>query len=77
MSKEIARSEQSYLDEQIVTAMVPELLRAKGFVDAEVYKRGNMKLIRALREHGREVVFWLKQGWTGRRGYSAIQFGMI
>ncbi len=77
MSKEIARSEQSYLNEQIVTAMVPELLRAKGFVDAEVYKRGNMKLIRAVGDGSREVVFWLKQGWTGRRGYSAIQFGMI
>lgn len=77
MSKKLARGPQSYLNEQLVSAMVPELLRAKGFETARTDRRGGMKFVDAKRADGTDVVFWLKQGWTDTRSFSAIQFGMF
>jgi hypothetical protein len=77
MSKERARGPQSYLDEQLVLAMIPELLRAKGFEAVRVEKRRGRKFLVADPADGDPVVFWLKQGWSNTRLYSAIQFGMI
>src|SRR5438105_2018968 len=65
------------LYERLVLALVPELLRAKGFEAAKVLKRHGMKFIQARDTAGGLVVFWLKQGWSDTRTYSAIQFGMF
>jgi len=77
MSKDVARGPQSYVNERLVLALVPELLRAKGFEAAKVLKRHGMKFIQARDAAGGLVVFWLKQGWSDTRTYSAIQFGMF
>ncbi|WP_420128157.1 HNH endonuclease signature motif containing protein [Longimicrobium sp.] len=77
MSKQIARKPQSYLNEQLVSAQVPVLLRAKGFDSVAVRKPKGMKLVQARTVSGGSVTFWLKQGWTDTKRYSAIQFGMI
>jgi hypothetical protein len=36
-----------------------------------------MKLVEAKDINGGSLVFWLKQGWSDTRNYSAIQFGMF
>ncbi|HEX5872523.1 MAG TPA: HNH endonuclease signature motif containing protein [Longimicrobium sp.] len=77
MSKQIARKPQSYLNEQLVSAQVPVLLRAKGFDSVAVRKPKGMKLVQAQTASGGSVTFWLKQGWTDTKRYSAIQFGMF
>lgn len=77
MSKERARGPQSYLDERMVLELVPELLRAKGFEQVRVERRGGMKFVVAETAEGGPAMFWLKQGWSTSRLYSAIQFGMI
>lgn len=77
MSKALARGPQSYLNEQIVLAMVPELLRLKGFEGVRIEKRNGMKFVNARSTFGDPVVFWLKQGWSNTRRYCAIQFGMF
>jgi len=77
MSKQIARKPQSYLNEQLVLAEVPELLHAKGFDSVTVRKPKGMKLIESRPSTGGTVTFWLKQGWTDTKLFSAIQFGMF
>jgi hypothetical protein len=77
MSKQIARKPQSYLNEQLVSAQVPELLLAKGFDSIVTRKPKGMKLVSARTAGGGSVTFWLKQGWTDTKRYSAIQFGMF
>jgi hypothetical protein len=57
--------------------MLPALLEAKGFVKAVTRRKGPMKFVDATRIDGGSVTFWLKQGWTDTRDYSAIQFGML
>lgn len=77
MSKEVARRPESYEKEQFLQELTPELLRAKGFESVRVEKRGGMKFLVGTTAAGAEVAFWLKQGWSTARLYSAIQFGMI
>lgn len=77
MSKDLARGPESYVNEQMVLAMVPELLRAKGFEAVRIEKRNGMKFVNARSAYNLPVVFWLKQGWSNTRRYSAIQFGMF
>jgi len=76
MSKEKARGEQSYKNEELLLALVPVVLEQKGFTQVRVERRGGMKFIDARTVTGGAVTFWLKQGWP-TRDYSAIQFGMF
>ena len=76
MSKDKARGEQSYKDEELLLALVPVVLEQKGFTHVRVERRGGMKLVDARTVAGEAVKFWLKQGWPNR-DYSAIQFGMF
>jgi len=77
MSKEQARSPQSYENEALLLAMLPELLEQKGFAAVATVRAGAMKFIDARASDGSKVRFWLKQGWTGARTFSAIQFGLF
>jgi hypothetical protein len=77
MSKERARNPESYANEELLLAMLPGLLEAKGFVKAVTRRKGAMKFVDATCIDGGNVTFWLKQGWTDTRDYSAIQFGML
>lgn len=77
MSKELARRPESYEKEQFLLELTPELLRAKGFESVRVEKRRGMKFLVGTTVAGTSVAFWLKQGWSTTRLYSAIQFGMI
>lgn len=77
MSKERARNPESNANEELLLAIVPALLEAKGFVHVEVKRKGQMKFVVAVAIGGKEVTFWLKQGWSDTRDYSAIQFGML
>lgn len=77
MSKERARNPESYAKEELLLAIVPALLEAKGFVRAKVRRKGQMKFVTAAGVGGSETTFWLKQGWSDTRDYSAIQFGML
>lgn len=76
MSKDKARGEQSYQNEELLLALVPVVLEQKGFTHVRVERRGGMKFIDARTVTGETVTFWLKQGWP-TRDYSAIQFGMF
>jgi hypothetical protein len=77
MSKERARNPESYAKEELLLAIVPALLEAKGFVHVEVKRKGQMKFVVAAGIDGGKVTFWLKQGWSDTKDYSAIQFGML
>ncbi len=77
MSKEQARSPRSYENEELLLAMLPELLEQKGFAAVTTVRAGGMKFIDARASDGSKVRFWLKQGWTDARTYSAIQFGLF
>lgn len=77
MSKQRARRPESYLRERFLLELTPELLRAKGFESVRVEKRGQMKFLTGMSATGTPVAFWLKQGWSTTRLYSAVQFGMI
>jgi hypothetical protein len=77
MSKEQARSPQSYENEQLLLAMLPELLEQKGFSSVFSTRVGAMKFVDARGVDGSKVRFWLKQGWTGAKTFSAIQFGLF
>lgn len=57
--------------------MLPELLEQKGFAAVTTVRAGAMKFIDARASDGSKVRFWLKQGWTGSRTLSAIQFGLF
>ena len=77
MSKERARNPESYANEELLLAMLPGLMEAKGFVSVVTRRKGAMKFVDATCIDGGNVTFWLKQGWTDTRDYSAIQFGML
>lgn len=77
MSKEQARSPQSYENEELLLAMLPDLLRQKGFSAVSTMHAGAMKFVNARAANGSKVRFWLKQGWTDAKTYSAIQFGLF
>jgi hypothetical protein len=77
MSKEKARGEQSYKNEELLLALLPEVLRAKGFDNVATRRQGGMKFLDATSINGDDVRFCVKQGWTDARTYAAIQFGMF
>lgn len=77
MSKEIARTAQSYENEQLALANMPALLEPHGFSAVAAQRAHGMKFVDAKAADGKDVRFWLKQGWTGARKYSAIQFGLF
>jgi hypothetical protein len=77
MSKKIARGPQSIENEKLLLTLIPELLQHKGFASVTIARVGGMKFIDAKRADGSPVRFWLKQGWTNLRPYSAIQFGLF
>ena len=77
MSKDKARSAQSYENEELLLARLPVLLEARGFEGVTTVRRGAMKFVNARTSDGSFVRFWLKQGWTDSRRYSAIQFGLF
>lgn len=77
MSKGKARGPESYSNERLVLAMVPELLRCQGFSGVRITKDGARKLVDAERADGKAVRFWLKQGWTNARQFAAVQFGLF
>lgn len=77
MSKSLARSPQSYENEEQLLELLPELLEQKGFSAVTTTRDHAMKFIDARASDGSSVRFWLKQGWTGSRAYSAIQFGLF
>jgi hypothetical protein len=77
MSKERARNPESYANEELLLAMLPGLMEAKGFVKVVTRRKGAMKFVDATCKDGGNVTFWLKQGWTDTRDHSAIQFGML
>lgn len=77
MSKDQARSPKSYENEELLLAMLPELLEQNGFACVTTIRTGSMKFVDARASDGSKVRFWLKQGWTDSRNYSAIQFGLF
>ncbi|MCF8198701.1 MAG: HNH endonuclease [Sulfuritalea sp.] len=77
MSKGKARGKQSYANEELVLAMIPEVLRVNGFVNIRIVRVGAVKFADAEDASGQTLRFWLKQGWTGSRQMSAIQFGLF
>lgn len=72
-----ARSAQSYENEQLLLAMLPQLLSAHGFSAVTTSRYGQMKFVDGRATDGTPVRFWLKQGWTNARTCAAIQFGMF
>ncbi|MBU9426446.1 HNH endonuclease signature motif containing protein [Burkholderia gladioli] len=77
MSKKQARSPASYENEEMALALVPAVLSACGFTSVIIRKRGQVKLVEAITATGEAICFWLKQGWTGERRFSAVQFGLF
>ncbi len=77
MSKQKARSDRSYQNEELLLTLLPGLLEGKKFSQIRVHRMGAMKFIDARTASGTFVRFWLKQGWTGNQNYSAVQFGLF
>ena len=77
MSKEIARSAQSYENEQLALEHMPALLEPHGFSSVAAKRAQGMKFVDAKTVDGSDVRFWLKQGWTGPQKFCAIQFGLF
>lgn len=77
MSKEIARSAQSYENEQLTLEHMPTLLEPHGFSAVAAKRAQGMKFVDAKAVDGSDVRFWLKQGWTGPQKFCAIQFGLF
>lgn len=77
MSKDKARSPKSYENEELLLAMLPELLEQKGFAGVRTASTGAMKFVDGRASDGSSVRFWLKQGWTDSHNFSAIQFGLF
>jgi hypothetical protein len=77
MSKEVARSRQSYENEALVLSHMPSLLEPHGFSAVAMKRERGMKFVDAKAADGNNVRFWLKQGWTDSPRYSAIQFGLF
>lgn len=77
MSKEKARGPQSYKNEELLMALLPELLSSRGFEAVRDNRRGGMKFVDARDASGGAVSFWVKQGWTDAKNFAAIQFGMF
>ena len=76
MSKENARKPESYENEARVLALMPALLEQHGFSAVATKRESAMKFVDATTADGSDVRFWLKQGWTDERNYSAIQFAL-
>lgn len=77
LSKEIARSAQSYENEQLCLDNMPALLEPNGFSAVAAKRAHGMKFVDAMTVDGSNVRFWLKQGWTGAQKFCAIQFGLF
>lgn len=77
MPRDKARSPWSYKNEQLLLAMLPQLLAAHGLSAVNISRYGQMKFVNARATDGNPVKFWLKQGWTNARTCAAIQFGMF
>lgn len=77
MSKEVARKPESYQNEALVLALMPALLEQHGFAAVATKRQEGMKFVDAMAVDGSNVRFWLKQGWTDERNYSAIQFALF
>jgi hypothetical protein len=77
MSKEIARKPESYEAEALVLALMPALLEQHGFSAVATKREQTMKFVDATTADGSDIRFWLKQGWTDERNYSAIQFALF
>jgi len=77
MARDKARGPQSYESEQLLLAMLPQLLETHGFSAVTTSRYGQMKFVNARAADGTLVKFWLKQGWTNARTCAAIQFGMF
>lgn len=77
MSKEKARNPESYANEELLLTMLPAVFEGHGFLKTAVRRKGGMKFIEAVRTDGETVTFWIKQGWTDTKHFSAIQFGML
>lgn len=56
---------------------LPRRLRDAGFTDVRPMTAGTMKFIDAKDVHGRDVSFWVKQGWRNADGCAAVQFGLF
>jgi hypothetical protein len=77
MSKKMARSPESYENEELALTLVPTVLTVTGFSGVMMRKRGQVKLVNAVTSAGQPLCFWLKQGWTGEQNFCAVQFGMF
>ena len=77
MSKDLARSSESYENERLAMAAAPIVLCAKGFDAVRILRPRGMKIAEATRADGDSVIFWLKQAWSTTPVYSAVQFGML
>lgn len=77
MSKVIARKPESYENEAMVLALIPPLLEQYGFSAVVTKRERSMKFVDATAADGSDIRFWLKQGWTDERNYSAIQFALF
>ena len=55
MSKEKARGPQSYKNEELLLALLPEVLHAKGFDDGATRRQGGMKFLDAAGIKGEAV----------------------
>lgn len=53
------------------------LLEQHGFSAVATSRKQAMTFVDAKAADGSAVRFWLKQGWTDERNYSAIQFALF
>jgi hypothetical protein len=73
----MARDAESYERENMLLAMVPELLKANGFTGVVVTRPGGMKVVKARTADGTEVGFWVKQAWQNHSDFAAFQFNLL
>lgn len=59
MSKDKARSAQSYENEELLLSRLPVLLEAKGFACVATMRQGAMKFVNARIADGSGMCFWL------------------
>jgi hypothetical protein len=57
MSKDQARSPKSYENEELLLAMLPELLEQRGFAGVSTVRTGGMKFVDARASDGSKVRF--------------------
>lgn len=73
----MARDAEGYKREEMLLAMVPELLKAHGLAKVSISRRAGMKFAEAEAVDGQRVGFWVKQAWGNHPDFAAIQFGMV